>query len=325
MDQKKYGDAYELLKDQNSEDEEEKQLLASTRGEALWFKYFQGKGKGLLKKDDKEVEDAFKELKAGQNTVMQDMVKKAIDGDKVAELEKKKQEAEVLTEALAAAKVIADKNQPLNMPVINMTLQSMAQDQLAMAAINKAILSAGVQDRGEKGLEMVFAFLRENLDKLADVNTALDAAKINGKDAVGVKELVEARTKLKTERDSLDSILNEAFNQMVAFKAIPAGPYQREVINSALKEVLVKFENPLGQPLSAAASTIASLGTSAAHFLTLGLENGGLLAELKLYEIREPFINGPKERLDTHLALMKERRQQDRLGTMPPRKTPFGC
>ncbi len=324
MDQKKYDDAYEKLKKQTSDNEDTAQLLASLRGQALWGKYLQAQEKDgkMPLKEDEDVVGALKDLDSAKNTMFADMIRKTIDADKVPELEKQAKTAaaahaasarslKFLAVALEDHKIIADKTKPIDMDEVVKALKNLTDDKQNLEAVNNLLAKAGVKDAGEKGVEALIAAWQDYAAKLADVNKALADARINGEGETGVKELIEARTKLETDRDGLDAVLKEAFKQMADAGAIAPEADPRKDLNKALKEALAKFENPLAQPLGSLASSVTDLGSSTAYFLKMGLENAGLLAELKLYELREPFVNSPKERLDTHLALMKNRRRQN--------------
>ena len=309
MAQKNYGDAYEKLKNKAGEDEE----LVQLRGEALWLKYLQEKeGKGPPRAEDQEVVDSLKDL--NKDPLMVEMIKKRIEAEKVPEFEIQaknalKDKAAAEGKYIQLAKVLEDNK--IDIAQVEKEITSLVTNKLTMETVNNALTKAGVKEPGEKGVGSLVTWWKDLEGKFADVNTTLDEAKIKEKGVQGVKELSDARNELKAERDNLDAIVTDTFKQMVAVHAIPAGADPRKDIKEALKKALVQFENPLALPLSNVASTITSLGTGTSHYLNMALDNVGLLGQVGGYKIREPFINGPEQRLDTHLALMKGRRRQE--------------
>ena len=92
--------------------------------------------------------------------------------------------------------------------------------------------------------------------------------------------------------------------------AVPGGGDVRKELIDGLKVIRVKSENPL-----AIRSIISPRRWRPWHrHGSLSRQGPGehrLLAELKFYQIREPLIDGPEQKLEMLLALLHDRRQKD--------------
>ena len=311
----------------------------------------ENKGKATLNPKDADVEQAIKELTEAKNDALVMQIQKTLEAtgpkDEPAQLQdlaksmrnmlvkskeiaagddtktfaatlqevlKKRLEFEEkyngVAKVLADGKFIADKSK-VDLDEFEKLMKDLASNRTALENVNKLLEKAEFKDPGEKGVEKLIAAWTDLVNKVADVNKLLADAKTKGDGAKGVKELIDARANLETERDGLETLIKQAVKELVDANAVPAGGDTHKDLMQGLKIIRVKAESPLGVPLTYFASSMMSVGTGVARFLDSKLENVALQAELRFYQIREPLIDTPEQKLEMFVSLLQDRRQKD--------------
>ena len=72
-----------------------------------------------------------------------------------------------------------------------------------------------------------------------------------------------------------------------------------------------KAESPLSIPLAQLGMSLGGIGTGSSKLVEDAFSTAKTVTELKWYEAREPFIQKPHEKLDTHIKLLQDRVNSD--------------
>ena len=219
-----------------------------------------------------------------------------------AEQDRKAMEAQLnnIVGALVAGKIVQDKNK-LDAAAVGKELLELANSKLAVAAINKRLQEAKIGDAGEKGVEKLLGTLQDLERKANELDQLLANVKVKG-----VQDLVDLRKRLEAERNELDAMIKAAYAEMVAAKIVsPSGDPRKELVAGA-KAAGQRSQSPLTSPLTQLASALSSLATGPASLLQRGADTAAVTGELAYYRLREPFIQGPEQKLDTWIAELLE-------------------
>lgn len=286
--------------------------VKTAKNEALLAQIDHALEAGRLRADVAKLGNAAKQLVA-----VQDVLAKAGVAAKVEELPKvvaqtlaQKQFSEKLLggvgTALEDAKLIADKSK-LDLPGFQKLVKDVAEQQVALTAVNKLLEDAKIKSGAAKGVKEVLDARKDVEEKLADVNKLLEGAKVKAPGAKGVQELAEARAKLQKDRDAADAALNAAVKELTDAKILPPGAEPRKGIVEGAKLARIKAESPLAIPLSELGAAFGSVGGGVSRLVNAAADMSATAAELGYYRLREPFVLTPLQKLDWRIALLRDR------------------
>jgi tetratricopeptide (TPR) repeat protein len=217
---------------------------------------------------------------------------------------KKKEEERLadLAKALVAAKLL-DSPDKLDAKAIQALARDLGQTTKFVAEIEK-LVEAKKGEAIKKVEELLEA--RKNLDdKLAQVNEALKNAKVK-EGPQGVAELVKSRDAILAERTALTGALVKALTELgqPAPKAI--GDLGKQLVESVIA-VREKARSPVVTALGQVVSSLGGVGAETGGILRAALDRAAVESQLRLYQVREPLIQTPEQKLDTWIALFQDR------------------
>jgi hypothetical protein len=329
INNKEFDDALALL-----ENADKTPVNLSTRAEARWLKYLktQTEAKKPLEKGSAEVIKVQTDVKEANNDLLWAQIDKALQeselraslkateknvGDlkemvKKAEDAKKQVEKQVtgIADALVKEKIL-DAKDKLDQAVFEKILKDLSGYKSGLAAVNKALKDAKIDDAGDKGVEKLILAKRDVEGMLSAVNKLLADAKFKGVGAKGLAEVIAARDKLAKDRDELDQAIKGAYKELAAGGLAPPGANPRAKIIEAAKLARTKAESPLAIPLTQLASSLSGLGTGTGKVLQKSFDVAALTSELNFYRIREPLIVPPDRKMDTYITLFQDVRRKD--------------
>jgi hypothetical protein len=215
-------------------------------------------------------------------------------------------------QALAAAKFIEDKAK-LDVGAFQKLIKDLSDQRATLAAVNKLLEDAKINEAGDKGVEKLQAARKEAEDKLGDVNKVLTDEKSKEEGAKGVLEIVEARNKLHKDRDELAAVVKAAVDELAEAKIVAAAGDPRKVLVEGTRMARLKAESPLSIPLGHLGGALGNIGSGMGQLIDTGLMTARLATELTYYQLREPLIAAPRARLDTHISVLQDRGQRDPL------------
>jgi hypothetical protein len=265
-----------------------------------------------LEESDKTVQDLrgiLEKNKVVEEGAKLDELPKAL-GQVLDDKEKATKQLDGIAQALAEGKFIEDKDK-LDVVVFQKILKDLGDKQTTLGAVNKLLEDAKIKEAGDKGVEKLLVAKKDADDKLSDVNKVLGDEKVKDEGAKGVTELAASRDKLRKDRDDLDATIKSAVDELADAKIVPAAGDPRKLLVAGTKLARARAESPLAIPLGQLGGSLNSLGASVAQLIESGLVTGRLATELSYYKVREPFIESPKERLETHIALLHDRTRHD--------------
>lgn len=306
----------------------------NVRGQARWLAY--AEKNPVPDKDAQEVKDALSDLDKGNNkalaaqinheinapAIQKDLTEKlaAVNAAKekvetdLAKTKKEKDDADQkidnLADALAKGKVIEDKSK-LDPAAVQKVLQELNTDKTTLAMVNKLLKDAEIKGAGDEGVKEIIK-LRTDADKnIADINKALADAKAKEKGDKGVVEIADARDKMTKDRDDLLKTVGDAFKEFIDGKIVPEGSDARKTIVEGAKLARQKAESPLAIPLAQLGMSLGGIGSGTSKSVEKTFDLAKLVSELGFYRTREPFIQTPEAKMDTHLALLADRKKND--------------
>ncbi len=328
LDQRKFQEVLVELKD--AKDPEE----FSTRGEAKWLAYFkqQTDKKAPLDKDDAAVKDALDDLTKAKNDLMIAQINASLKEKELADqiattmVEKKKVEQQLtdaktekekadkvvdsVAEVLVAGKLIDDKAK-FDVATLDKVVKSLNDDRATLDKVNKILDDEKFKGKGEVGLLEILKLKKQADDNFAAVNKVLEDEKIKDEGAKGVLEIVDARNKTAKDRDDLLSTVKDAFKEFIDGKIVKEDADARKQLIEGAKLARQKAESPLSIPLGQLGMSLGGIGSGTSKLVEDTFSTARTITELKWYETREPFIQKPHEKLDTHIKILQDRANND--------------
>ncbi len=345
--QNDYDAALQLL--QNAE-ETPANLTARAQAGWLKYQKDQADKKADLNADDKAVKDVLDDLAKANNDMLKAQVLKTLEhkslSEQVAGLKanekavlelrnilakenikadpkdlplalskalatKKEAEAQLqaIQKALADAKLAG--NGKLDPAAIDKIVKNLAANQAALAAVDTLLADAKIKDKGSKGVEQLVTAAKDLDAKLTAVNKVLTGEKIKGEGAAGLQEILKLRNQLQKDRDELDQAIKAAHKELADAQLVPPGGNPRQQVLVGAKAARQRTESPLTVPLAQLAATLGSLGLNPVRDTPATFANAALLAEVNFYRLREPLIQSPEQRLDSHLVIYQDRSRND--------------
>jgi tetratricopeptide (TPR) repeat protein len=331
LDDKKYDEALEMLKDE--EGKPEKQV----RGEARWFKYVeqQKAKKAPLQMEDKDVKDALKDLTDAENVSFTAMIVETIQADdlrkQLKEVKGGDKGIEDLHKFLVDSKQLAP-NTPKTPEAVKKVVGELAtsKGQLQWIADNlkvkvldipKALEALAGAQKAVDALAAHFKVNPQDLPKavgalqaakadadkqLAVVNDALKTAGTAG-GAKGVQELVMAREALVAQKKALDNAIALALKELKEGGALPPGKDALQQLVEGTKAMRLKGDSPLGSSMGQMFSALSGLGAGAGKLLDRAFGSASAATQLAAARAREALSEAPEQRLDTLAALLQNR------------------
>ncbi|HWY86044.1 MAG TPA: hypothetical protein VNX28_04935, partial [Gemmataceae bacterium] len=272
MDNKQFDQALALLKDADKTP-----LNLSTRAEARWLKYLQAAGaEKPLDKDAPEVKLVLADLEEAGNDLLKTQVTRALDGgsakgnaeemvalqEKLKKTEDAKKDAEKsmveLHEALVKDKYL-DGKAKLDPAAFQKILKEFGESKASLAAVNKVLVDAKIQDAGDKGVAQLLTAKKDTDEKLEAFNKLLVDTKFKDEGAKGLAEMIAAQGKLSKERDQLAQAVKAAYQELADAGIVPASDDASGQIVEAVKIARQKAES--------AANTLKDLTGPATNYL----------------------------------------------------------
>ncbi len=329
INQGKYADAHERLKDEKDADK----AILEARGDAAWLAYLQKQTseKLPLSADDAAVKSAMADLSKAENPLKLQQLQLALESNVLkTEIEQAKKNEESLKDDLkkaAADKVEAEKKvvgmakvftdakvlaegDKLDAAALQKIAKDLGETKSALTAVNKALDDAKV-DAGEKGVEKLATAKKDFEDKLAAVNKLLEGAKVKDPGAKGLTEVLANRDKLAKEQEELDLTIKAAFQELVEGKLVPADGDPRKDLVAGAKAARTKSESPLGGPLSSLANSLGSVTFGVGDLVKNAFGGVATAGELNFYRVRESFVPSPEQQLDRLTAAFANHSQKD--------------
>jgi tetratricopeptide (TPR) repeat protein len=305
IDEGNYDEAIKLL-----ENADKSPANLTTRAQARWLKYQKDQAAKTadLNKNDAEVSKALDDLDEAKNDIVKAQILKTIEhkaltnqiagmkgNDKIVnDLRNKLAKAE--TKATQAEKQLSDAQKTID------------DKQAALADVDKALADAKIKDAGSKGIAELLAAKKSADDKLAAVDKILADEKIKDTGVAGLKEVLATRNQLTKDRDDLDQAIRAAFKELADANFVPKGGDPRKQLLEGIKNARQRTESPLTVPLAQLGAALGGLGLNPARDAKNAFESAAVLAELNYYRLREPLIQSPEQKLDSYLAIYRERR-----------------
>jgi hypothetical protein len=177
--------------------------------------------------------------------------------------------------------------------------------------VNKLLKDAELKGAGDEGVKEVIK-LRDEADKnVAAVNKVLEDEKIKEKGDKGVLEIVDARNKMTKDRDDLLKTVGDAFKEFIDGKIVPDNADARKTLVDGAKLARQKAESPLSIPLAQLGMSLGGIGSGTSKVVEKSFDLSRVFSELGFFRTREPFIQTPEEKMDTHMALLTNRKKND--------------
>jgi cellobiose-specific phosphotransferase system component IIA len=214
-----------------------------------------------------------------------------------------------LAKALVDAKFFADPTK-LDVPGFEKLLKDLADAKGQLVEVNKLLDDVKIKDAGPKGVGLVLMAKKDVEERIDAINKILEGD-VKDRDAKGLQKLIDARNALAKDRETLDSTVKAAFNELVDAKILNAKDNPRAKLVDGLKIARQKAESPLAIPLQQFAGGLGGLGTGAGNLMQRAFNYAELSAQLNYYRAREPLILTPEKKLETFLALVQDRGQKD--------------
>jgi tetratricopeptide (TPR) repeat protein len=319
--------------------------LLSARGQVRWLKYLhQQQAKKLpLQADAPEVKQALQELDAARQA--QNAAADLLAGQIRAALAQAQtaQAAASLENTLRtllrqAQAVPADDPELKNLPAaLQQLLLAKKQEEQRLLAIGKVLQAAKrlddptlVDDKAIAGLlkdlQEASDLARTNkqkvvetekqltdleakyqkLDKqLQQIDEQLRMAKVSGSGEKGVAELLASRAQLQAQLQKLDTFLRQTVAELKEGQAPPAGADPLPELRIALEQLRQQAQMPAVTALGQLVSSLSRLSARAGMALQKVLDRTALEGQLRYYQLREPLLQTPEERLETWLALFQ--------------------
>ncbi len=312
----------------------------NVRGQARWFAYAADakKKNAALDIDAPAVKDALDDLgeKKGNNPLLAEhirdqsglpgrekdlndkLAKANMDKDAVAkeltkvanEKDDANKKVDGLADVLAKEKIIEDKTK-LDAAVVQKTLQELNADKITLATVNKLLKGAEIKGAGKEGVEEIIKLRKEADESVAAVNKALEDANIKEKGDKGVIDIAKARKEAIDDRDDLLKTVKAAFKEFIDGKIVPENADARKMIVGGAKLARQKAESPLSIPLAQLGMSLGGIGSGTSKVVEKSFDIAKVFTELGYFRSREPFIQTPEQKMDTHMALLANRKRND--------------
>ena len=340
MGEKRYAEVINNhLKDADKLDE------FSVRGEARWLTYYKQQQDKVAPLDeaDPTVKAALEDLDKGKNEVLAKQIKDQLQmavkekdlNEKLAKADKDKEKAEedktaaekqlagakdakdkaekavdAIAQALVAGKFIEDKTK-FDAATLQKIMKELSDDKATLAKVNKALEGADIKTTGEEGLKEILKIKKGLEDNVAAVEKVLDTEKTKDKGAKGVLEIVDARNKVTKDRDDLFDTLKAAFKPLVDGKIVPENADPRKDIVAGTTLARQKAESPLTIPLSQLGISLGGIGSGTSKVVEQSFDMAKVFSELGFFKTREPFVQTPEQKLNTHITILQDRQRNN--------------
>jgi tetratricopeptide (TPR) repeat protein len=103
----------------------------------------------------------------------------------------------------------------------------------------------------------------------------------------------------------------DAFKEFSEGKIVPDGADPRKTLVEGAKIARQKAESPLSIPLAQLGMSLGGIGTGTSKAVEQTFDLSKVFSELGFFRTREPFVQTPEEKLDTHMALLADRKRND--------------
>jgi hypothetical protein len=324
MDEGKYQDAIDLLKNATEPDE------LGTRGEARWFAYFTQLGMDSPDAKSPKVKEAMDDVKKGKNaallaqiettlaqTSLQEDLKKAnVDkGDLTKKLHESKAAREIAEDRLESAKKVLvsgnfiEKDETFDGAVLQKILKGLSADRVVLAGVNQVLKDAKIKSAGAEGVKEVLKLKKDADDSFAAVNKVLENEKTTGNGDKGVLEIIDARNKMTKDRDDLLNTVAAAFKELVDAKIVKEAADPRRDIVAGTRLARQRAESPLSIPLAQLGMSLGGIASGTSKVVEQSFGMAKVFSELGYFRIREPFIQTPEQKMNNYLALLQDRQR----------------
>jgi hypothetical protein len=326
MDQGKYQDAVDLLKDAAEPGE------LATRGEARWFAYFTQLGMNPPDAKNPKVKEAIDDLQKGKNeallaqikstlaqTSLQEDLRQAIldKGEFAKKLDESNAAKEIAEKRLESAKQVLvsgnfiDKDENFDGAILQKVLKGLSADRLLLTGVNEVLKDAKIKNSGAEGVKEVLKLKKDADDSLAAVNKVLQDENTKGKGDKGVLEIVDSRNKMAKDRDDLLNTITAAFKELVAGRIVKDGADPRKEIVAGTRLARQKAESPLAIPLAQLGMSLGGIGSEVTKMVGQSFGLAKVFAELGYFRAREPFIQTPEQKMDNYISLLQDRKRNN--------------
>ena len=253
---------------------------------------------------EKEMSDKLAKANTEKDTVAKELTKVA------AQKEDAEKKIDGLADILAKSKIIEDKAK-LDAAVVQKTLDELAADKKTLAAVNKRLKDAEVKGAGDEGVKEVIELRDEAGKNLTAVNKALEDANIKEKGEKGVAQIAKARKEAIDDRDDLLQTVKAAVKEFIDGKIVPENADPRKTIVDGARLARQKAESPLSIPLAQLGMSLGGIASGTSKVVEKSFDLSRVFTELGYFRTREPFIQTPEQKMDTHLALLANRKKND--------------